>query len=93
MTTKKKKNEEQYSSHCFSGYFNFFFFFLNPLSAKKLSKEKKSKVKVTLFQRTPRLSASPSLITFQFQSLVVSLSEICMNVFSCYIYTTCGTKG
>jgi len=57
------------------------------LSAKKSSK--KSKVKVTLYQRPPRLPASPPLTTSQFQSLVVSLSD--RNVFSCCIYTTCST--
>jgi len=46
-----------------------FFLHLNPLSAKK-----SSKVKVTICQRTPRLPAS--LITFQFHSLVISLSDI-----------------
>jgi len=35
-----------------------------------------SKVKVTLCQHAPRLPASPSLITSQFQSLVVLLSGI-----------------
>jgi len=39
----------------------------NPLTAK---------VKVTLCQRAPRLPASPSLLTFHFHSLVVSLSDI-----------------
>jgi len=34
----------------------------------------KSKLKVILCQRMPRLPASRSLITSQFQSLVVSLS-------------------
>jgi len=35
-----------------------------------------SDLKVILYQHVPRLPASPSLITFQFQSLVVLLSDI-----------------
>jgi len=34
------------------------------------------KSKATLYQRAPRLPASPSLIIFQFHPLVVSLSDI-----------------
>jgi len=46
---------------------------------------------VTLCQRAPRLLfASPSLITFQFHSLVVSLSD--RNIFSCRAYPTFGTR-
>jgi len=45
---------------------------INSLSPKKSSP--KSKVEVTLCQRTPHFPASPSLIAFQFQPLVVSLS-------------------
>jgi len=41
-----------------------------------LLSSKKSKVKVTLSQSASRLSASPSLITFQFHPLVVLLSDI-----------------
>jgi len=60
--------------------------FINPLSAKKSKvkvkvKVKKSKVKVALCHAVP----------YQFQSLVVSLSDIVQNVFLCCIYTTCGT--
>jgi len=51
---------------------------VNPLNAKKSSKVQ---VKVTLCQHAFRLS--PSLITFQFHPLVVLLSEMCRNVFSC----------
>jgi len=47
---------------------------LNPLSAKKY--KVKSKVKVTLCQRAPRLPASPSLITSQFQSLVAQRVKV-----------------
>jgi len=43
---------------------------------------------VTLCERTPRLPASPSLFTFQFHSLVVSLSE---RVFVWYILRASGT--
>jgi len=43
--------------------------FVNPLSAK-------ISPKVTLREHAPRFPASPSLITFQFHSLVVSLSNV-----------------
>jgi len=52
----------------------------------RMVKQKKSKVKVTLCQHTPRLPALPSLITFQFQSLVVLLSDIMQKRVLCCIY-------
>jgi len=45
----------------------------------------KAKVKVTLYQRAPRL------ITFQAHPLVVSLSKMYRIVFSCGVYSTSGT--
>ena len=42
---------------------------INPLSARN------PKVKMTSSQHTPRLPALPSLITFQFEAFVVSLSD------------------
>jgi len=53
-------------------------------------KKVKSESDSTVCQRAPRLLASPSFITSQFQSLVVSLSDIAETC-SCCIYTTCGT--
>jgi len=41
-----------------------------------LNSRVQSDLKVILYQHVPRLPASPSLITFQFQSLVVLLSDI-----------------
>jgi len=58
---KKQKSKKNFK------HLNIKFWNLNPLSAKKSSK--KSKVKVTLYERTP----SPS--SYHFHSLVVSLSE------------------
>ena len=43
-------------------------------------------MKMTFFQRAPRLpAASPSLITVQFEAFVLSLSDMCTVVFLCKI--------
>ena len=61
---------------------------LNPLSAKNWPK---SKVKVTFCQRAPRLPTSPSLITLQFEALVVSLLDIVHRGVFMAIYYPYGT--
>ena len=63
----------QFCSNIYGKKTKFFFIYLNLLSTENCSK---STMKVTFSQGAPRLAASPPLIIFQFEALVVWFSDI-----------------
>ena len=56
-------------------------------------KEKKNRVHSEKGQRASRLPVLVSVITFQFEALVVSLSDMRTEMFSCQVHLTFVLKG